>query len=1141
MVGTRATQDTGDEEGDDYEPSREITDPTSKLQKQKRLIKTPKQLDIWMTEARPLLLKYLEFCRQKAQAQSVADKIEKCNQKLDNDWRTTWASKTDVQTGEIYGRAMQADMIEAMKIEATKRSQYHKSNDTAQWHIRYQEAQSYWEDFLYYQNQPRYKMKEVKSLVRTFVWKGNDAGEEGFGENKQFLGHYIDTIRHEKHFVLDRDGHRIEEDKRLHPIKLPGPAKYEVPSLPNKWNRLQGPGRRDRAWLRVLDGTSKDWHKSRATPDDTRDAEFSDDEHTDANASNDEPDIDLEGLEDDSDDEWDLFTLSYQGLPLLEVNPDHRPRHNTPAPDDESGDGETGSDKDSDNDNDNHDDSGKVPAFKADVEPAPRKNPPRKVYPANGSIPAVKHKSTAWKSNPTYAPREDNKFEGINGRWDNGDHHWIPTVIVRSFRLDNNGYFGFSINPCFDAIMKGDKVSHEVLQKRYIKDFNKGFNQVYRRSDHDFDDWKTGDLKRVLCAMINAHRAVNGQKDQGKRARSQDSVTSKFKRYFADLLEQAENLNENIAKGKQPSEDELRPKDVLTGDATIAKKGKPPKSEPNKAKDATLPKASTHRKPNKNLRDMASVKRKGPESSPADQGASKKPKASEPPKPPKPLRKPGSKTSANGVGVRNADNSFFNDEEAWIKIYYTLLARQAVQQVEMPIPPTTDSLLLFNAYFQGFKEPIAEPTRTRRNLVDFETAVQRVCPELKTQIDGLREQRPDYVDADDASAEASSLFVTPEQIASVLEEAGKLDADGNPVMTALDNLSLPNPTPADIDLSLNSGPQMANRHEDAAYANALINACPVPPLGFFGDLRELKKQDFNGDHYGGQERKLEQAKHKEQVQIMRLGRKVHQARRLLADCKDKYGGSLDKQFSIRRIIDYLGRQDAQYIEAFYENQATEKSTVAKSVVLKTKIDMVSISTSKKIPRRMRTQYNVCRRRQRKREKPKQLRCTKEEYSVIVNHLNKVIAESGLRDFVDQVDTYTDQTIEAINKYRKGRDPNDEGRSDEAMRTKFTRCIGYQAKLEDAKRLTQRRNGMSHEALRAKKYFKLADFDAQNTKFQKTGNMKATAGDMSEGKGAEGAQNIDAEGGNAAKRGKRHGDAAGGAMQPPKKQRKLHES
>jgi len=75
MVGTRATQDAGNEEGDDYEPTKEITDPTSELQEKKRVIKTPKHLDSWMTEARHLLLRYLEFRRQKAQAHSVADKI----------------------------------------------------------------------------------------------------------------------------------------------------------------------------------------------------------------------------------------------------------------------------------------------------------------------------------------------------------------------------------------------------------------------------------------------------------------------------------------------------------------------------------------------------------------------------------------------------------------------------------------------------------------------------------------------------------------------------------------------------------------------------------------------------------------------------------------------------------------------------------------------------------------------------------------------------------------------------------------------------------------------------------------------------------------------------------------------------------
>ena len=71
--------------------------------------------------------------------------------------------------------------------------------------------------------------------------------------------------------------------------------------------------------------------------------------------------------------------------------------------------------------------------------------------------------------------------------------------------------------------------------------------------------------------------------------------------------------------------------------------------------------------------------------------------------------------------------------------------------------------------------------------------------------------------------------------------------------------------------------------------------------------------------------------------------------------------------------------------------------------------------------------------QRKREKPKQLRWTKEEYSIIVNHLNKVISTSSLRDFVNQIDTDTDQALVATNKYRKGRDPNDGCRTNEAMR------------------------------------------------------------------------------------------------------------
>lgn len=203
---------------------------------------------------------------------------------------------------------------------------------------------------------------------------------------------------------------------------------------------------------------------------------------------------------------------------------------------------------------------------------------------------------------------------------------------------------------------------------------------------------------------------------------------------------------------------------------------------------------------------MAGEKRKESEPSSVNQGTPKRARPS------KPLQKPGSKTDANGGGVRNADNDFFDDKETWIRMYYTLLSRKAAQQQTMPIPPTFQILLLFNAYFQGFKEPIgrasqdwdgdwlvecvAAPTRTRRNLIKFETAVQCVCPELKTHINILREQRPHYVNTDNASV---GMFVTPEQIARVLQEAGTENADGVALMTALDSLTLPVPAPAQAD------------------------------------------------------------------------------------------------------------------------------------------------------------------------------------------------------------------------------------------------------------------------------------------------------------------------------------------------------
>lgn len=117
---------------------------------------------------------------------------------------------------------------------------------------------------------------------------------------------------------------------------------------------------------------------------------------------------------------------------------------------------------------------------------------------------------------------------------------------------------------------------------------------------------------------------------------------------------------------------------------------------------------------------------------------------------------------------------------------------------------------------------------------------------------------------------------------------------------------------------------MVNRHKDAAYANAIINACPAPPLDFFGDLRELNEEDFSRNHHAGLEKYIEQPKHEEQFRIMQLSRKVHRARQLLADCKDNYG-PLEKLFSISEIVGYLDKHTVGDVEELYKNKALASS------------------------------------------------------------------------------------------------------------------------------------------------------------------------------------------------------------------------
>lgn len=165
MVGTRATKGGGNREDHrDHETTTSIPDPTSNLQRAATKIKTQDELNAWMLRAQSSLQQHLESCRQKAQAQAIADDIHKWTKALDEEWRTNWVAESYVQTGEIYDRDTLDSMLDAMRPGEEARSGYHSKNETTQWHTRFQAAQSYWEDFLYYQNQWNRRIRKHRSL-----------------------------------------------------------------------------------------------------------------------------------------------------------------------------------------------------------------------------------------------------------------------------------------------------------------------------------------------------------------------------------------------------------------------------------------------------------------------------------------------------------------------------------------------------------------------------------------------------------------------------------------------------------------------------------------------------------------------------------------------------------------------------------------------------------------------------------------------------------------------------------------------------------------------------------------------------------------------------------------------------------------
>jgi hypothetical protein len=265
---------------------------------------------------------------------------------------------------------------------------------------------------------------------------------------------------------------------------------------------------------------------------------------------------------------------------------------------------------------------------------------------------------------------------------------------------------------------------------------------------------------------------------------------------------------------------------------------------------------------------------------------------SNPPKAPK--RKADSDPAECTTTSKDANNratlspsGFYNDEEVWIEIYYTLLAAALSRDQAFRPPPMTEILLDFNIFFQGYKQAVgtemhtanAVTLRRRRSYEEFRAYIAANLGPLTAQFAGIAPLPRD------ANTRHFRPVISPALLADVMSGTKSLctlrTADAQPdarpwLERAAKRVDVRGrhelgvhwtPQERHVDRHLNShsesygnavwDPQgiirsyrghsyvMTDRHVDAAAGSALLFAAAVPPLGFNGDLRGLKEGDFD--------------------------------------------------------------------------------------------------------------------------------------------------------------------------------------------------------------------------------------------------------------------------------------------------------
>jgi hypothetical protein len=103
------------------------------------------EMQDWMARQRALILRYLEYCRARAEHVPTIERKEILENALNEEWEKTWKPLTDPETGKIYNDTEKNNAEQSMAAVYQNFVGDYEKKAANEAHRAYQFAQGYWE------------------------------------------------------------------------------------------------------------------------------------------------------------------------------------------------------------------------------------------------------------------------------------------------------------------------------------------------------------------------------------------------------------------------------------------------------------------------------------------------------------------------------------------------------------------------------------------------------------------------------------------------------------------------------------------------------------------------------------------------------------------------------------------------------------------------------------------------------------------------------------------------------------------------------------------------------------------------------------------------------------------------------------